>query len=70
MGRMLFNFIMGMSMLHDCRDSNQEKIDAAIEKYWDACKYPRKIKKKKMRKEAQKEYNFWVSLQETLDFYG
>ena len=66
---MLINLIRGMYMLHDCRDSNQDKINAAIQKYWDACKYPRK-KKKQMRKEALKEYNFWVSLQKTLDFYG
>ena len=66
---MLIHLIRTMSIVHDCRDSNQEKIDAAIQKYWDACKYPRKTKKK-MRKEAQKEYIFWVSLQETLNFYG
>ena len=66
---MLIHFLRAAIMLHDCRDSNQDKIDAAIQKYWDACNYPRK-KKKQMRKEAQKEYNFWVSLQETLDFYG
>ena len=65
----LINLVRSMLMVHDCRDSNQEKIDAAIQKYWDACKYPRK-KKKQMRKEAQKEYNFYLSLQETLDFYG
>ena len=47
----------------------QDKIDAAIQKYWDACKYPRK-KKKQMRKEALKDYNFYRSLQKTLDFYG
>lgn len=66
---MLIQFLSTAMMLNDCRDSNQEKIDAAIQKYWDACKYPRK-KKKQMRKEAQKEYDFWVSLQKTLDFYG
>ena len=65
----IVHLIRGMLMIHDCRDSNQDKIDAAIQKYWDACNYPRK-KKKQMRKEAQKEYNFWVSLQKTLDFYG
>ena len=64
----IINLIRAMVMVHDCRDSNQEKIDAAIQKYWDACKYPRK-KKKQMRKEAQKEYDFWVSLQQTLDFF-
>ena len=66
---MLFNLILGMSMIQDCRDSNQDKIDAAIQKYWDACKYPRK-KKKQMRKEALRDYNFYLSLQKTLDFYG
>ena len=66
---MLVNLIRAMAMVDDCRDSNQDKIDAAIQKYWDACNYPRK-KKKQMRKEAQKEYNFYLSLQETLDFYG
>ena len=47
----------------------QDKIDAAIQKYWDACNYPRK-KKKQMRKEALKDYNFYLSLQKTLGFYG
>ena len=63
------NLLRAMFMVYDCRDSNQDKIDAAIQKYWDACKYPRK-KKKQMRKEALKDYNFYLSLQETLDFYG
>ena len=66
---MLITLVRSMLMVPDCRDSNQDKIDAAIQKYWDACNYPRK-KKKQMRKEAQKEYNFYLSLQETLDFYG
>ena len=63
------NLLGAMFMVHDCRDSSQDKIDAAIQKYWDACNYPRK-KKKQMRKEALKDYNFYLSLQETLDFYG
>lgn len=66
---MLITLVRSMLMVHDCKDSNQDKIDAAIQKYWDACNYPRK-KKKQMRKEAQKEYDFYLSLQETLDFYG
>lgn len=66
---MLTHFLRGAMMLHACKESNQEQIDAAIQKYWDACKYPRK-KKKQMRKEAQKQYNFYISLQKTLDFYG
>ena len=43
---------------------NEKEINKALDKYWDACKYPRKVKKR-MRKEAQKDYNFWTSLQET-----
>lgn len=66
---MAIALIRAMIMVEDCKDSNQEKIDAAIQKYWDACKYPRK-KKKQMRKEALRDYNFYLSLQETLDFYG
>lgn len=42
---------------------NEQKIQEAIDKYWEACKYPRKIKKR-MRKEANKDYNFWMSLKE------
>jgi hypothetical protein len=41
--------------------ANKRKIQEAVDKYWDACKYPRK-KKKQMRKEAQREYSFWVSI--------
>ena len=51
-----------MLIVQDCKD-------AAIEKYWDACNYPRK-KKKQMRKEALRDYNFYLSLQKTLYFYG
>lgn len=40
---------------------NERKIQECIDKYWNACKYPRKIKKK-MRKEANKDYKFWISL--------
>lgn len=66
---MAIALIRAMIMVEDCKDSNQEKIDAAIQKYWDACNYPRK-KKKQIRKEALRDYNFYLSLQETLDFYG
>jgi hypothetical protein len=41
--------------------ANKRKIQEAVDKYWEACKYPRK-KKKKMRKEAQRDYSFWVSI--------
>ena len=52
----------GLSMIDDSREANKRKIQEAVDKYWDACKYPRK-KKKKMRKEAQRDYNFWVSIE-------
>ena len=47
--------------MEEANKANKRKIQEAVYKYWDACKYPRK-KKKKMRKEAQKEYDFWVSI--------
>ena len=49
------------SEMEEVNKANKRKIQEAVDKYWEACKYPRK-KKKKMRKEAQKEYNFWVSI--------
>ena len=52
---------MGIAENQEANNSNKRKIQEAIDKYWDACKYPRK-KKKKIRKEAQKEYDFWVSI--------
>lgn len=47
--------------MEDDNKANKRKIQEAIDKYWDACKYPRK-KKKKMRKEAQIDYSFWVNI--------
>ncbi len=47
--------------MEEVNKANKRKIQEAVDKYWDACKYPRK-KKKKMRKEAQRDYNFWVSI--------
>jgi hypothetical protein len=47
--------------MEEANKANKRKIQEAVDKYWDACKYPRK-KKKKMRKEAQREYSFWVSI--------
>lgn len=47
--------------MEEANQANKRKIQEAIDKHWEACKYPRK-KKKKMRKEAQKEYSFWVSI--------
>ena len=47
--------------MEEANKANKRKIQEAVDKYWDACKYPRK-KKNKMRKEAQREYSFWVSI--------
>jgi len=47
--------------MEEANKANKRKIQEAVDKYWEACKYPRK-KKKKMRKEAQRDYNFWVSI--------
>jgi hypothetical protein len=47
--------------MEDDNKANKRKIQEAIDKYWDACKYPRK-KKKKMRKEAQIDYSFWINI--------
>lgn len=51
----------GIEIFQDCNEMNKQKIQEAEKKYWDACKYPRK-KKKKMRKEALRDYSFWVSI--------
>lgn len=39
--------------MEEANKANKRKMQEAVDKYWEACKYPRK-KKKKMRKEAQK----------------
>ena len=62
----LGGFFMSMLMqvsdeMEEANKANKRKMQEAVDKYWEACKYPRK-KKKKMRKEAQKEYDFWFSI--------
>lgn len=57
-GAMLIQVINEME---EANKANKRKIQEAVDKYWEACKYPRK-KKKQMRKEAQREYSFWVSI--------
>lgn len=45
------------AIIHELVDYNNDNFkQQAIDKYWDACKYPRK-QKKRIRKEAQLEYN-------------
>lgn len=45
------------------KEKNKEKVQQAKDKYWEACKLPRKLKKKE-RKIALVDYNFWLSLGE------
>lgn len=47
----------------DNTEKTQEKIDDAIKLYHLAKTYPRK-KKKKLKKEALAEYNFWIGIRE------
>jgi hypothetical protein len=49
--------------LQDNREKTQEKINDAIKLYHLAKTYPRK-KKKKLKKEALYEYNFWIGIRE------
>ena len=43
----------------------EEKAEEARKKYWDACKYPRKTKKR-MRKEAAQDYYLYKELAKPL----
>jgi hypothetical protein len=47
-----------LDVMTDIGDINKFKMRECADRYWDACKYPRK-KKKKIRKEAQEEYAVW-----------
>ena len=42
---------------------NGEKVQECIDKYWDAVILPRKLKKK-VRKQANEDYNFWCSIRD------
>lgn len=54
-----------LSFLYDMSEMNKEKIELAKKKYWDAVNLPRK-KKKKARKIALNDYNFWIWVDKTL----
>lgn len=43
------------------KEKNLEKQQDAINRWHEAKKFPRK-KKKKMRKEANYDYNFWIAM--------
>lgn len=53
--------IMGMMESMGEQRIGEQRIQEAIDLYWEACKYPRK-KKKAMRKKAQADYSFYKSL--------
>lgn len=55
---MLGEALITMGMMESM---NEQKVQEAIDLYWEACKYPRK-KKKAMRKKAQADYSFWKSM--------
>lgn len=62
----LMSSIVGMAisfkmMEEKCNETFKDKAEEARKKYWDACKYPRKVKKQ-MRKEAIMDYNFYTQL--------
>ena len=62
LGGLFASMLMQVSKeMEEADKANKRKIQEAVDKYWEACKYPRK-KKKQMRKEAQREYSFWVSI--------
>lgn len=50
--------VEALDVMTDIRDLNKFMMKDCADRYWDACKYPRK-KKKKLRKDAQAEYAVW-----------
>lgn len=55
---MASGFMMAQSIIHE---ANKEKVQQSIDKYNNAKVYPRK-KKKAIRKIAETEYSFWVTI--------
>lgn len=69
----LLNMALGMalsfqSMQNDMHKEFEERAELDRQKYWDACKYPRKTKKK-MRKEAKADYALHIQLAQPLIYY-
>jgi hypothetical protein len=56
-------FAQILGQTHDIKAMQDERIEEARVRYWDACKYPRK-KKKAMRKIAKFDFHFWSELRE------
>ena len=53
----------------EMKEKNAQKKQECIDRYWAATNLPRK-QKKKVRKEAQKEYDLHCSLDRYADQYG
>jgi len=65
----VFYIAEAMTVDSELNDANERKIQEAIDLYWKAREYPRK-KKKKMRKEALADYNFFMALKDFIpQFY-
>ncbi len=47
----------------EIQHKNKEKVQECVDRYFDAAKYPRKLKKK-IRKRANKDYQFWTAIGE------
>lgn len=68
----IFNYALGLvnhyeTMEQDmCKDFTRRK-EQAISLYWDACKYPRK-KKKKLRKQAKADFELYSILEQPITF--
>jgi hypothetical protein len=62
----LINMALGMYTVSKANEEKmnvemKEKAEQDVQKYWNACNYPRKIKKR-MRKEAQSNYTMHMTL--------
>ena len=62
-GARIFPFLaIALVGINNRNAENKQKIDAAIKRYWDAAQLPRKQKKRE-RKLANQDYQFWKGLQ-------
>lgn len=50
--------VEALDVMTDIRDLNKYMMRDCADRYWDACKYPRK-KKKQIRKDVKAEYAVW-----------
>jgi len=62
----IVDYCLGMASIAKAQEEQmcaefKERAEETKKKYWDACKYPRKTKKR-MRKEAIKDYELYMIL--------